>query len=61
MTWHIMVAEIFSKNRLDALLKPIVGTNHGRNALLIKSDDISPLGSMPAMRFVGPNLLFYRL
>ncbi len=39
MTWHIMVAEIFIKNRLDALLKPIVGTNLGRNAPLIKAND----------------------
>jgi hypothetical protein len=33
------VAEIFIKNRLDALLKPIVGINHGRNAPLIKAND----------------------
>jgi hypothetical protein len=33
------VAEPFLKNRLDALLKPIVGKLLGRNALLIKSND----------------------
>jgi hypothetical protein len=39
MTWHIMVAEIFIKNRFDALLRPIVGINYDRNAPLIKADD----------------------
>lgn len=33
------VAEIFIKNRLGALLKSIVGMNHGRNAPLIKAND----------------------
>lgn len=35
------VAEIFQKKRLDALLRPIVGMNSGRNALLMKSNDRS--------------------
>ena len=39
MTWHIMVAEIFTKNRFDALLRPIVGINYDRNAPLIKAND----------------------
>ncbi len=39
MTRHIMEAETFIKNRLDAFLKPNVGTLSGRNAPLIKTND----------------------
>lgn len=40
MTRHIMLAEIFIKNRLEALLKPVMGINRGRNAPRILTDDI---------------------
>ena len=39
MTQALDETEIFIKNHLDALLKPIVGMNHGRNAPLIKAND----------------------
>ncbi len=39
MTQAYYVAEIFIKNRLDTLLKTIVGINYGRDAPLIVAND----------------------
>jgi len=47
-------AETFLKNRLDALLKPIVGRLYGRNAPGYLSDDISVIFIMESYRRERP-------
>ena len=51
------VAETFIKNRLDALLKPIVRNLSGGNAPLIKSNDRLPPCLMAASRSIRVSMM----